>query len=129
MLGRGRSAEAAGLLRAAHAEADRIGAALLRSAIDAFAARVRVDPTPAAAPAPRRESPIGLTPREEQILELLAHGRKNREIADELVISPRTVEVHVARVLEKLNAHTRTEAVAAAHRLGIVGERPVGARP
>ena len=129
LLARGRSAEAAGLVRTAHADADRIGAALLRSAIDAFAARVRVDPTPAAAPAPRRESPLGLTPREEQILELLARGRKNREIADELVISPRTVEVHVARVLEKLNAHTRTEAVAAAHRLGIVGERPVGARP
>jgi DNA-binding CsgD family transcriptional regulator len=129
LLGRGRGAEATRLLRAAHTEADRLGAALLRSAIDAFAARVRVDPAPETPAAPRHESPIGLTPREEQILQLLAHGRKNREIAAELVISPRTVEVHVARVLEKLNAHTRTEAVAAAHRLGIVGERPLGARP
>jgi ATP/maltotriose-dependent transcriptional regulator MalT len=126
LLARGRGAPAGALLREAHARAAGIGAELLTAAIAEAAARVRVDLAPDA-PTARHESPAGLTRREEQILALLALGRTNREIAAELVISPRTVEVHVARVLAKLSAHTRTEAVAAAYRLGLVGERPVGA--
>jgi len=128
LMGQGRCADATALLRQAHAEAGQIGAQLLLRSIEASAARVRVDLTPSAQPALRREPPAGMTPREAQILELLARGLTNREIATELVISTRTVEVHVARVMAKLSAHTRTEAVTAAHRMGLVGERPAGAR-
>jgi DNA-binding CsgD family transcriptional regulator len=128
LMGQGRGAEATALLRQAYGEAGKIGARLLEAAIEVSAARVRVDLTPPATPVARPESPAGLTPREEQILALLARGLTNREIATELVISTRTVEVHVARVMAKLSAHTRTEAVAAAHRMGLVGELPTGAR-
>jgi LuxR family maltose regulon positive regulatory protein len=61
-----------------------------------------------------------LTKRETQIVELLAEGLTNKEIAQHFSLSPRTVDTHVERVLSKLNATTRTRAVAAAIRAGIV---------
>jgi DNA-binding CsgD family transcriptional regulator len=66
--------------------------------------------------------PLGskLTRREIEILELLAEGLTNKEIAQRFSVSPRTVDTHVERVLSKLNATTRTRAVAAAIRAGIV---------
>lgn len=57
------------------------------------------------------EQPVGLTPREQEVLVLLMRGLSNREIASELVISPSTVKVHVHHVLEKLNVQTRLQAV------------------
>lgn len=61
--------------------------------------------------APAETSGIeSLSPREVQVLGLLALGRTNREIADELVISERTVKRHVSAVLTKLRARNRTEA-------------------
>ncbi|MGB5531623.1 MAG: LuxR C-terminal-related transcriptional regulator, partial [Acidimicrobiia bacterium] len=56
-------------------------------------------------------SPVGLTPRQTEVLELLRQGRTNNEIADELFISPRTVEHHVAAVLSKLELSSRIEVV------------------
>ncbi len=53
-----------------------------------------------------------LTPRESEVLELMAEGYRNREIADAFVISQSTVKIHVRHVLEKLGVRTRTEAVA-----------------
>ena len=64
--------------------------------------------------------PAGLTAREVEVLRLLAGGMRNAEIAARLVVSPRTVDHHVSAVLRKLNARTRSEAIAAALRLGLV---------
>jgi DNA-binding NarL/FixJ family response regulator len=58
--------------------------------------------------------------RELEVLEHVALGQTNREIAADLFISTRTAGVHVSHILEKLGASTRTEAATAAHRLGLV---------
>ena len=61
-----------------------------------------------------------LTKREREVLALLAEGLDPREIATHLVLSPKTVATHVEHVLSKLGVHSRTEAVALAHRHGLV---------
>ena len=61
-----------------------------------------------------------LTPREDEVLQLLAQGLQNKEIAAELVISERTVKFHVSSILTKLDAGNRTEAVAIAAQHGLV---------
>jgi DNA-binding CsgD family transcriptional regulator len=61
-----------------------------------------------------------LTPREREVLQLLAAGHPDREIADALSISPRTVQTHVASLFAKLNASTRAEAAVIAVRRGLV---------
>jgi DNA-binding NarL/FixJ family response regulator len=61
----------------------------------------------------------GLTPREHEILTLLAEGLDQAEIAHKLSISPKTVGTHIDRILGKLGVHSRAQAVAAAHRLGL----------
>jgi DNA-binding NarL/FixJ family response regulator len=61
-----------------------------------------------------------LTPRELEVLQLVAAGRRNKEIAGELNISEETVQGHMKNILAKLEVHDRTEAVAVAVRRGIV---------
>jgi DNA-binding NarL/FixJ family response regulator len=56
-----------------------------------------------------------LTPRELEVLVLLARGRDQKQIATELYISPKTVATHIQRLLAKLGVHSRAEAVALAH--------------
>ena len=63
-----------------------------------------------------------LTPREREILELLAEGMRSKQIARELVISPKTVASHIQSVLAKLGVHSRAEAIAIAYKEGLVGE-------
>ncbi len=70
-----------------------------------------------------RENPAGLTAREVQVLELLATGKRNAEIAAELVLSPRTVDHHVSSILRKLEVGSRGEAAAAAAGLGLRAPR------
>ena len=60
-----------------------------------------------------RENPLGLTQREQEVLELLCEGRTNASIATKLVISPKTVDHHVSSVLAKLGVSKRTEVAAA----------------
>jgi DNA-binding NarL/FixJ family response regulator len=63
--------------------------------------------------------PFGLTPRERQVLALVARGATNREIGAELFMAEKTASVHVSRILAKLDVRSRTEAAAVAHRLGL----------
>jgi ATP/maltotriose-dependent transcriptional regulator MalT len=67
-----------------------------------------------------RENPAGLTSREVEVLRLLVHGHTNSELAQRLHLSAKTIDHHVSSILEKLEVHSRTEAVAAAFGLGIV---------
>jgi DNA-binding NarL/FixJ family response regulator len=62
----------------------------------------------------------GLSPRERQILGLLAEGRTQGQIATELVISSKTVATHIQHILSKLGVHTRAQAVATAYQRGLV---------
>lgn len=98
-------------LREAHAAASDAGfEGLERAAVD-VAHRSRV----ALGPARTETRPAGLTPRELDVLRLLAVGRSNRQIAADLFISENTTEVHVSRVLSKLGLSRRAEAAAYAH--------------
>jgi DNA-binding NarL/FixJ family response regulator len=72
--------------------------------------RLSQEPEPISGSAPL------LTDREVEVLRLVARGRANREIADELVISENTVKNHVRNILEKLHLHSRVEAAVYAHR-------------
>ena len=72
-----------------------------------------------------RKSPAdvyGLSPREREVLNILAEGRTDRDIATRLFISERTVHVHVRRILAKLGVSSRTEAAGVAIRQGLVAE-------
>jgi PAS domain S-box-containing protein len=66
-----------------------------------------------------------LTPRQREILELLASGRSTADIAKELTLSTETVRNHLRSVLRELNAHTRVEAIATAQRLGLLASPPL----
>ena len=67
-----------------------------------------------------RNRDIVLSPRELEILALLAEGVGQAEIAQRLVVSPKTVGTHIQHILSKLNVHSRAQAVAEAYRLGLV---------
>jgi DNA-binding CsgD family transcriptional regulator len=113
-------ADAAVPLREAHAVAARIGARPLLRELELLAERARLElAPPEATPRARHDLEVllGLTPREAEVLTLLARGLTNREIANALVISVKTANVHVSHILRKLDAPNRVEAAAIAHRL------------
>lgn len=91
--------------------------------------RPRIAETPSVDP--RGKAPLeALTPREQQILDLLASGARTKQIASMLHIANNTVRSHVQAVLSKLGAHTRLEAVAIARREGLLLDPDgQGARP
>ncbi len=62
------------------------------------------------------EDPFGLTPRERQVLALIAEGATNRQIGNALYMAEKTASVHVSRILSKLGVRSRTQAAAVAHR-------------
>ncbi len=68
----------------------------------------------------RPSLPGGLTPREVDVLVLLAQGKTNKEIAAELFIAERTASNHVSNILARIKCGNRTEAAAFAHRHGLV---------
>jgi DNA-binding CsgD family transcriptional regulator len=116
---------AAATLASACASARAMGAVPLAEEAEGLArrARLRTDPRPAtadAAPdAPEPAQQLGLTPRELEVLLLVAEGRTNREIGGELFMSEKTASVHVSRILAKLGVGGRVEAATVAHRLGL----------
>jgi DNA-binding CsgD family transcriptional regulator/tetratricopeptide (TPR) repeat protein len=113
--------EASVPLREAHALALRMGARPLAAELERLAERARLDlaaPDSASEDAEQDlQQVLGLTPREAEVLSLIARGYTNREIAEALVISVKTAGVHVSNILRKLDAPNRLEAAAIAHRL------------
>lgn len=63
---------------------------------------------------------LGISDREFEVLSLLAQGRSNKEIANELDVSPNTVKTHVSKLFDKLEAQRRTEAISRARELGMI---------
>ncbi|MGW0094667.1 helix-turn-helix transcriptional regulator [Streptomyces sp. NPDC003328] len=117
--------EAGRLLREAEQKARTRGYGELLREARALAERARIplDASPFAdAPTTPNEvsdasAALGLTARERDVLRLLALGRTNRQIAEELYISPKTASVHVSNILTKLEVGNRGEAAATAHRM------------
>ena len=91
-----------------------IAPAVTRAVIEEF---VRREPL---APLPQPIALADLTPREREVLELLARGRSNAEICEQLVVTEATTKTHVARILQKLDLRDRIQAVIYAYESGIV---------
>jgi len=80
-------------------------------------------PVPVAEPFTRNEArleQLGITPRELEILEAMAAGLSNREMAERLFVSENTVKTHAARLFDKLSARRRTQAVQRAKEAGLI---------
>ena len=118
LLDRGSRTRVKELLREAYTEAEASGAVPLRNDVAALARRANIDLEREAMP-PTPAERLGLTPREGEVLELLADGRSNPQIAERLYISPKTASVHVSNILRKLQVGNRGEAAALAHRHGL----------
>jgi DNA-binding NarL/FixJ family response regulator len=84
-----------------------------RRLIAEFAARPHTD-------RPRPTALNALTPREIDVLRLIARGRSNQEIASDLVVAEQTVKTHIGRILAKLNLRDRAQAVVFAYETGLV---------
>jgi DNA-binding CsgD family transcriptional regulator/tetratricopeptide (TPR) repeat protein len=108
--------------------AERLGSEWLALEVRTLAERARLGLEPVAAPAGNGDAPqgpvaaaaddpFGLTPRERQVLALLAEGATNRQIGAALFMAEKTASVHVSRILAKLGVQGRTQAAAVAHRL------------
>lgn len=117
-----RAADVAPALQEVLAASERLGAAHLAAAVRDLARRagVRTDDGNEGGGVER----FGLTRREREVLQRVAEGRTDRQIGEELFISHRTAERHVANILAKLGAATRSEATAIAHRAQAVGTSP-----
>ena len=125
---RGDRDRASATLQSALSVAESIGAAPLAEAINGLARRARLAVRPADGPDPATSeaapsdpaADLGLTVREREVLELVAQGRTNRQIAEALYISENTAGVHVSNIIGKLAVTSRGEAAAMAYRLGLV---------
>lgn len=117
LLAAGRGDEAADELRAAAQVAERLEARPLLDGVQQLARRARIK----LGDQPVRQRTTDLfTARERSVLELVADGKTNRQIGDELFISEKTVSVHLSRAMAKLGATRRAEAVAIAYDKGLL---------
>jgi DNA-binding CsgD family transcriptional regulator/tetratricopeptide (TPR) repeat protein len=113
------------VLRSAHQAAVALEAAPLRREIELLAQRGRLQLEETADVTPKSKAPhsqaesLGLTPREAEVLALVAEGRTNRQIGQALFISEKTASLHVSHILAKLGVAGRGQAAAIAHRLGL----------
>ncbi|MEK6719407.1 MAG: AAA family ATPase [Chloroflexota bacterium] len=147
--GRAGRSKAIGPLREAYRAATKLGAGPLIRELEALAGRALIKLPLAASNAPRREKiyvqgattaaaitsafapppsgprsdAFGLSPREREVLRLIAQGRTNRDVGDRLFISQKTVGVHVGNILAKLGVSGRVEAATVALRLGLADSR------
>lgn len=88
----------------------------MKERVEALARRGRIDLGPEGI---QPDGLAALTPREIEVLTLVASGRSNQQIADELFISRKTASVHVSHILSKLAVQTRLEAASLAHNIGL----------
>jgi DNA-binding CsgD family transcriptional regulator len=120
VLAAGNRAEAVALWQEAHRSAGALGAASLSRAIEDSARRAALPLAGEGRPTPQPDvMPFGLTPRELEVLSLVAAGLTNREIGAALFMSEKTASVHVSRILAKLGVRSRTQAAAVATRAGL----------
>ena len=112
-------AEVKAVLAESVERAEALGAGLLTDRLAQLSRRLGL--APAAEPRSGGSTFAGLTPRELEVLRLVAEGRTNGEIGTALFISTKTASVHVSNILAKLGASGRGEAAAIAHRQGLVG--------
>jgi len=98
-----------------------IAAAFLALGVYIGARVIARAPAPAAFDGnPKAKEALGISPRELTVLQEIAAGRSNKEIAIHLNVSPNTVKTHTVRLFEKLGAKRRTDAISKARELGIL---------
>jgi ATP/maltotriose-dependent transcriptional regulator MalT len=120
LLGRaGRAPDARQAMLEANEVATRLDARPLLAEVQALAHRAGIDLSGERAEEEDGRDRFQLTAREREVLRLVAAGRTNRQIGEELFITEKTASVHVSNILSKLGAARRTEAVAIAAQLGI----------
>jgi DNA-binding CsgD family transcriptional regulator len=137
LLRRGLRTDAQSLISEARDLAEAIPDRRLQREIDALIGRARLDLPARAVAVPstngspptsvgggHAEAKFGLTSREIEVLALLSRGLTNRQIAEDLFISPKTAGVHVSNILGKLGVARRLEAATIAHRLGLADPGP-----
>ena len=124
LAGRGGRARAAAAVLAAWQASVEIGSPPMQARAERLAQRARItlampEPAPTATARETVAEDLGLTAREIEVLSQLALGRTDRQIADELFISKKTVSVHVSNILRKLDAASRVEAAEIGQRAGL----------
>ncbi len=106
------SADLVAAIRAVHSGDVFLYPSVARRLVSDYLARVKTGE--------EKNSYDGLTPREREVLKLIAEGHTNQAIADKLVISPSTVQTHRTRIMQRLNLHNRVELIQYASRKGLL---------
>jgi len=119
---RGSRDQARELLRRAHEITDQLGAVPLNAEIERLARHARIDLGASSTQEVSELDRLGLTKRELEVIQLVAAGWSNRQIADALFITRKTASVHVSNIMAKVGASNRGEAAAVAHQLGLAGD-------